>query len=258
MDFSDLTPTAQRELATVFTDEFCYCGCPHTLEACLKTHPKCSHARRMASLAALEADKGALGPEIILSLGNYYQSFGQKRAGLKPDARMCRGPMDAKVTLIEFFDYECPGCGVARAPLDAFAKAHPQHRFCVLPFPLSGHPNALPAGQAALFARDKGKFWPMHDLLFDNQRRLSPQVILELAGQIGLPVSDLRKAMDAGRYLDELKASREAGIHAGVESTPSIFINGRKLGLPVEPEMLNHAVEDELEWSSHQNAWAAD
>jgi protein-disulfide isomerase len=212
----------------------------------------------MASLAALEAEKGALGPEIILSLGGYYQSFGQKRAALKPDGRMCRGAASAQVTLVEFFDYECPACGAARPSLDTFAKAHPEYRLCVMPFPLSGHPNALPAGQAALFARDKGKFWVLHDLLFENQRRLSPQVILELAGQVGLNVPELRKAMDAGRYLEELKASREAGIQAGVESTPSVFVNGHKLGLPVEPEILTHAAEDELEWSSHKNAWAAD
>ncbi len=258
MDFSTLSAPAQRELATVFTDEFCYCGCPHTLEACLKTHSKCPHARRMASLAAQQASAGALGSEIILTLGGYYQSFAAPRPALKVDGRMCRGSATAKTTVVEYFDYECPGCGAAKPVLDSFAKAQPDVRLCVQPFPLSAHANAFPAGQAALFARDRGKFWALHDLLFENQRQLSVPRILELAGRVGLPAAELRKAMDAGKYLDELKASRDAGVQAGVDSTPFLFVNGRRYGLPVQEAMLAHAVEDEREWASHRNAWAAD
>lgn len=258
MDFSALAPSAQHELATVFTDEFCYCGCPHTLEACVKTHTTCPHGRRMASLAAQQAERGALGAEIILTLGNYYQSFAAPRGKHPIHPKQCRGPADAKATVVEYFDYECPGCGSARPILDAFAKAHPDVRFCALPFPLQAHPNALPAGQAALFARDKGKFWQMHDLLFENQRQLSVPMILELAGKLGLPVPELRKAIDSGKYVDELKASRDAGMAAGVDSTPFLFVNGRKYGLPMVESMLAHAVEDEREWASHKNAWSED
>ncbi|MGQ0504775.1 MAG: DsbA family protein, partial [Myxococcaceae bacterium] len=68
MDFSALNDGAKRELATVFTDEFCYCGCPHTLGACLKTHASCKHAKRMALLAATEVSAGQPATAVVNTL----------------------------------------------------------------------------------------------------------------------------------------------------------------------------------------------
>jgi len=258
MDFSPLPGPAQRELATVFTDDFCYCGCPHSLGACLKQHGGCRHAKRMALLAAGEASGGTPAVEIIVTLSKYYQSFGEKRAPLKVDDRLCQGPKDAAVTLVEFSDFECPFCSMARPMLEEFVKGKKNVRFCYAPFPLSGHANATPAGQAALFARDKGKFWPMHNLLFDNQMTLSPVEIKRLAASLGLDAAELGKAMDSGKYLDELNASKESGKAAGVDKTPSVFVNGRLLHLGLSPSTLEHTVDDELEWLANKGAWAAD
>src|SRR5262249_37370478 len=74
MALSSLSSGAQRELAAVFTDEFCYCGCPHTLGQCLKEHKSCRHAKRMANIAAQDAQAGAPSVEIIQRIGKYYQS----------------------------------------------------------------------------------------------------------------------------------------------------------------------------------------
>lgn len=258
MDFSSLPPPAQRELATVFTDEFCYCGCPHTLGACLRQHGSCRHAKRMALLAAAEAAAGVPGLDIIVELSKYYQSFREPRASFKVHPQMCMGPSDAPVTLVEFSDFECPHCAAARPMLEEFARSNPKVRLCYQPFPLASHPNAVAAGQAALFARDKGKFWAMHDLLFENQLSLNPARIKQLAAQAGLDPNELAKAMEAGKYKDELTASKEAGKAAGVDATPAIFINGRKLTLGLSQELLTHTVEDELEWIANRSAWAAD
>jgi protein-disulfide isomerase len=258
MDFSMLSPPAKRELATVFSDEFCYCGCPHTLGACLKTHTNCKHARRMALLAATEASSGTPAVEIINALGKYYQSFQEPRATFKVDPRMCMGKADAKVTLVEFSDFECPFCAAARPLLEELVKARSDARLCYLPFPLSGHANAIPAGQAALFARDNGKFWPMHDLLFENQTTLNPASIKQLAASLGLSAAELGKAMDSGKYLAELNASKEQGKAAKVDATPAIYVNGRKYNLSLTSEMLNHTIDDELERLSANGSWAAD
>ncbi|MHB8878483.1 MAG: DsbA family protein [Myxococcaceae bacterium] len=258
MDFSALSGPAQRELATVFSDEFCYCGCPHALGACLKQHTACKHSRRMALLAAGEASGGTPAVEIILALSKYYQSFPDKRASFKLDERMCMGPKDAPVTLVEFSDFECPFCNLARPMLEEFVKGRKNVRLCFGPFPLAGHANAIPAGQAALFARDKGKFWAMHDALFENQLSLSPGEIKRLAAGLGLDPAELGKAMDSGRYVDELNASKEAAKAAGVDSTPSLFVNGRRLKLGMSPTILEHTVFDELEWMANKGAWTAD
>jgi protein-disulfide isomerase len=259
MDFSALSAPAQRELASVFTDEFCYCGCPHTLGACLKTHPTCKHARRMAALAASDAAAGTPGVEIILKLSKYYLSFRDQRQRFKVDERMCLGKKDAKVTLVEFSDFECPYCAVARPVLEKFAQENGANvRLCFAPFPLPNHPNATPAAKAALFARDHGKFWELHDLLFENQSRLSPETIRSLAAKLGLSAAEVSKAFESAKYGEELSASKDAGRAAGVDATPSLYVNGRRLNLALTPDVLRQTLEDELEWVSNQNRWATD
>jgi protein-disulfide isomerase len=256
-DFSKLNQSAQRELATVFTDEFDYCGRPLTLAASLKKPDTCKHTKRMAGLAAGYASEGQQAQEIINTLAKYNQSFSARRAPLKIDERMCKGAKDAKITIAEFADFECPFCNAARSTLIELIKARPAVRVCFMPFPLSAHVNAVPAGQAALFARDAGRFWQMHDLLFDNQMSLSEGTIKDLAKKAGLDADALGKAMAAGRYKDELEASKEAGKNGGVDSTPTLFINGRKLTLGISIEALTATVDDELEWVQGSGAWAS-
>lgn len=257
VDVSALAPPAQRELAAVYSDEFCYCGCPHTLGACLQEHAECPHAPRMAALAAAEAAKGAPATEIIVLLSKYYLSF-RERATLPTDDRMCLGPRDAKVTLVEFSDFECPYCAAAAPLLKDFARKNGDVKLCYAPFPLQNHPNALPAAQAALFARDHGKFWEMHDLLFENQTQLGREKILSFAERLKLPRAELEAALSSGAHLDEIRASRAAGLAAQVDATPTVYVNGRKLVLDLSSQALQHTVEDELEWQAHDGSWAKD
>ncbi|MBM4381313.1 MAG: thioredoxin domain-containing protein, partial [Deltaproteobacteria bacterium] len=248
---------ARKELATVLSDEFCYCGCPHSLGACLKTHA-CRHARRMALLAAADASQGVPAVETIVSLGNHYRGFGQKRAAFKVDARQCMGPADAPVTVVELSDFECPFCNAARPMLKQLvAGAKGKVRLCYAPFPLSSHPNGVPAASAVLFARDAGKFWEMHDALFDHQAELSVARVAELGKELGLDARALSRAMAEGKYKAEIDASREAGLAAGVDATPSLYMNGRKHVLPFDLATLAHSVEDELEWTEHKG-WGPD
>jgi protein-disulfide isomerase len=257
LDLRALTPAARKELATVLSDEFCYCGCPHALGACLKTHT-CRHARRMTLLAAADAAQGVPAVETIVSLGNYYRGFSQKRAAFQVDGRQCMGPADAPVTLVEFSDFECPFCNAARPMLkQLLAGAKGKVRLCYAPFPLSSHPNGVPAANAVLFARDAGKFWEMHDALFDHQAELSPARIQELGKELGLDARGLARAMAEGKYKAEIDGSRQAGLGAGVDATPSLYVNGRKHVLPFDLATLAHSVEDELEWTEHKG-WGPD
>jgi protein-disulfide isomerase len=254
----ELSEGAREELGAVLSDEFCYCGCPHTLQACLVEHPDCAHAKRAALLAAAEVSAGAPATEVIVLLGRYYQSFREPRAALEVDPRMCQGPPEAKVTLAVFSDFECPYCAVARPLLEAFTQGAEQVRLCFLPYFLQNHPNAIPAAQAALAARDQGAFWKLHDLLFEHQLTLSRERIVELGTRAGLSAKELTRVLASERHLDELRAFKEQGRKAGVEGTPAVFVNGRKLLLPLSEVSLGHATEDELEWLSNGGKWAAD
>ncbi|MFL5358631.1 DsbA family protein [Archangium sp.] len=261
MDFSALPPAAQRELSSVLTDEFCYCGCPHTLGQCLKGHTTCQHGKRMARLAAQRAAEGVAASDIIVALSEYYSSFRAPRQTLQVDPRMCMGDPKAPVTMVEFFDFECPYCGKFRPVVEGFAKKNPSKvRFCAVPFPLPMHPNALPAGQAAMWARDQGKYWEMHDALFENAQSLSTANIVALANKLGLKGADLQKALQAGTYAQELEKYKAMGNAANIHGTPSLFFNGRlfvtELGL--NEGVLTHTLEDETEWQANHNAWAAD
>ena len=259
LDFTTLSLSAQRELNSVLEDEFCYCGCPHSLGVCLKSHAACPHARKMVVLAAAQASTGVSSVEISNTLSKYYLSFREKRQQFKIDSRMCKGPENAKVTLLEFSDFECPYCASARPLLEDFAQQNASKvRLCFVPFPLPAHSHSTPAAAAALFARDRGKFWEMHDLLFQNQADLSNAHLQELASRVGLPASGLAAALQSGKYNPELEAGKASGSAAGVDATPAVYVNGRKLGLMLTPEVLRLTVDDETEWTENRNAWAPD
>ncbi len=255
LDFSKLPASAQKELATVFTDEFDWCGRPMTVAASLKAGNACKHTRRLAILAASQAMDGAPATEIIVALSRYNQSFSARRQTFRPDERMCQGPKDAKVTLVEFSDFQCPYCAAARPMLEQAIKGRKDARLCFQPFPLQNHPHSVPAAQAVLFARDSGKFWPMHDALFDNQLSISDGMIKETAKKLGLDDKALSKAIASGKYVDELTASKELGKTAGVDATPTVYFNGRKLTLLISTEAVAAALEDELEWTDGKNSW---
>jgi protein-disulfide isomerase len=256
-DFSRLPAPARKELSAVLTDEFDACGRPLTLLASLKKGDACRHTRRLVGYAAAQAAEGASANEIIVQLSKYQQLFARPRASFKLDARTCLGPKDAKVTVVEFSDFECPFCAAARPLVEELPRSRPQVRVCWAPFPLPSHPHATLAGQAALFARDAGKFWAMHDALFENQLSISEAFIKALVTKLGLDLKAFEAAVKANAYVDELQASKEAGRAAGVDSTPSVYVNGRKFTLGLSADTLALTVDDELDWLAGNGAWPA-
>jgi protein-disulfide isomerase len=256
----ELPEPAQKQLFAFAQDDFCYCGCPHTVQACLKEHKACRHAKRMMLLAASDAMSGAKSAEISTLLNTYYGSFApEKRFTFDLANAACQGPETAPVTLVEFSDFECPYCALARPMLEQLvASAKGQVRLCFKPFPLQVHPHSGPAAEAAMFARSKGKFWEMHDLLFQNQQSLEENDLRAYASRVGLDPDELVKAVRDQRFAAEIDASKEEGKKAGVQGTPSIYVNGRPLVLPVSTDTLAHAIQDELEWKQNGGHWTAD
>jgi len=259
LDLSSLSEAARREVTQALGEEFCGCGAPHTLAACVQSHAGCRHSRREVQLAAILAERGATAAELGVVLARYNLSFQQARAKLPVDAKMCQGDARAPVTVVEYADFECPICGVTRPILEKFAEDHKgQVRLCYLPFPLAQHPNSMPAGQAALFARDHGKFWAVHDGLFENQKRLSPDVIREVVVKAGLSADGWAKALAKEVYREELEHFRDSGLTLGVQGTPTVYLNGRKLDFLPQAGLLQLTLEDELDYQSHRGSWAVD
>ena len=144
------------------------------------------------------------------------------------DKDQTQGGEDAKVTLVEYGDYQCPSCGEA-FPIVKRVQKHfgDQLRFVFRNFPLEQHEFAEAAAETAMFAAAHGKFWEMHDLLYKRQGDFSEGLFPQLAKELGLDGAELSKALDAGKYTAAVQADVRSGDKARVRGTPSFFINGR-------------------------------
>ncbi len=173
-----------------------------------------------------------------------------------------RGPSDAPVTLIEFADFECPACGAAYPMLEeAYSKFKGNIRFVFKNFPLSAHPNARIAAQAGYAALQQHKFWEMHHVLFPNQERLSEPQLSEYARGLHLDMAVFAKDMASEAAKQRIADETKQGDDLGVDSTPTIYINGRhcdltKLGSEPDVE-LERWIQLEIELSGKDPAPAS-
>jgi protein-disulfide isomerase len=157
------------------------------------------------------------------------------------------GPADAKVTIVEFSDFECPYCSQVVEPLHAVVKQYPgKVRLVFRHFPLSFHKSARKAALASACAQEQDKFWPYHDQLFKNQHSLDDKALKTYARVVGLDGERFDKCLAADAYAARIDADMEAAREVGVEGTPSLYINGRPYGGEPSREALSQAVEAAL------------
>lgn len=158
---------------------------------------------------------------------------------IEPGDNPAKGPADAKVTIIEFSDFECPYCG--RFVLDTFPQILQNYgdkvRFVFMNFPLTSiHPNAAKAAEASECANDQGAFWQYHDLLFQNQDALDVASLKNYAQAAGLDAAKFNQCLDSGEKAAAVQAdvavATKAVQEAGLDrfGTPAFFINGMHLG----------------------------
>jgi protein-disulfide isomerase len=142
-----------------------------------------------------------------------------------------KGPADAKVTIVEFSDYQCPFCSQAEPLLDQVMQAYPKDvKRVYKQFPLTSiHPNALPASKAAIAAGKQGKFWEMHAKLFGNQRELSPDNYKKWAEELKLDMARFEKDLASPDVQGAIDKDGQEARAADVTGTPTIFVNGKRL-----------------------------
>ncbi len=159
-----------------------------------------------------------------------------------------QGDENAPITLVEYGDYECPHCGRAYPIIQQVQKHFgKQLRFIFRNFPLNEiHPEAEGAAESAEFAAANGKFWEMHDGIFENQRNLGVPMLLELAESLGLSSANLRQALKAGQFTPKVKEDFLGGVRSGVNGTPTFFINDHRHDGPHEFEDLVAAIDVHL------------
>ena len=179
----------------------------------------------------LQKDKGR---EIAMKLfddlkakANYQMLLEEPRVQVEAKGP-ARGPEGAKVTIVEFSDFECPFCSKAEETVSQVMEKYAgKVRLVFRHFPLSFHPHAPKAAEAAMCANDQGKFWEMHKQLFANQKGLSVEELKQHAAAVGLDKAKFDDCLDTGKMKAIVDADTKAGGDVGVTGTPAFFINGK-------------------------------
>jgi protein-disulfide isomerase len=162
------------------------------------------------------------------------------------------GPEDAPVTLVEYGDFQCPHCRAAHFYLkNVLATMGDDMRFVFRHMPLAQvHPMAQPAAEAAEAAGAQGKFWPMHDLIYENQDLLSPQLLTRLGQRLGLDMQRFIDDVQSHRFLPKVKEDFMSAVRSRAAGTPSFFINGE----PYEGSYDDEALIEALRFAAQAGA----
>ena len=156
-----------------------------------------------------------------------------------------QGPPSAPVTLVEYGDYECPYCGAAYPIVkEVQQRLGDRVRFVFRNFPITtAHPHAEHAAEAAEAAAAQGKFWEMHDHLYEHQRALDDEHLEAYAAAVGLEVERFDREMEGQVYAARVRADFMSGVRSGVNGTPTFFINGRRHDSSYDLETLLAAID---------------
>lgn len=160
-----------------------------------------------------------------------------------------KGPSDAKVELTEFSDFECPFCAQFFPTLKRIeAEYGDRVRIVYRQYPLTNiHPKAFKAAEASLCAHEQGKFWEMHDLLFQEQNAMDVRDLKVKAGRLRMNQGDFDRCLDTGRFVEQVQNDLAAGSAIGVGGTPALFVNGIPLpGGAVPFEAVAAVLDEEL------------
>jgi len=254
IDLSGLTPVQKKAVLKLTRDQDCSCQCGMKVAECVNRDPNCSYAKTLVAITIKGVQENKTPLEISKLMDASPKAHRPKileaAVTIPVEGSPVRGPSDARITMVEFSDFECPYCALATIEMRNIMASYPKDiKLIYKEFPLSMHPNAPLAAAAALAAGEQGKFWQMHDLLFKNFRKLNRDNILAWAKEIGLDVNKFKGDLDSGKYDPVVKKDVADGEKIGVYGTPSFFINGKQYNGPVTLDALRPILDAELKGS---------
>lgn len=157
------------------------------------------------------------------------------------------GPENAEVTIVEYSDFQCPYCTRVVPTINQIKEKYGDRvKIVFKDFPLSSHPYAQKAAEAAQCAHEQGRFWEYHDTLFANQGSLGIASLKQYASGLGLDTEQFNSCLNSGKYAAEVQEDFSDGRAAGVSGTPTFFINGKKLVGAQPFSVFESAILDEL------------
>jgi protein-disulfide isomerase len=253
----DFTGLSQQKTATALKalrEYDCACGCGMKVAECRVKDPGCAWSKNLAAtiVGALKGGKTVAAAKELARTSKYGSAPPPPKLLDDPIAiatagSPVAGPANAPVTLIEFSDFQCPYCWKAAAQLKEVLKAFPNDvKLVFRQFPLESHSQAALAAAAGIAAHKQGKFWPLHDLMFSNRQDLSKPAIEKLAQQAGLDMKRFLADWPAKETLNTVMRDMADGEKAGVDGTPTIFVNGKHYHGSLELEPMRNVILAEL------------
>ena len=232
VDWQGLTGAKQAMALKIIRSEACTCGCDMKVAECRMKDHTCADSKKLAKGVVKDAAAGMTETAIRADL---------KKIAAEPSPLLddpvkistvgdpVRGPTAARVTVVEFSDFQCPYCSKAVAETKALMRQFPKDvKLVFKEFPLEDHAQAEFGAEAALAAHAQGKFWEMHDLLYAGYPNLSRATVMGYAQKLGLDMKRFTAEVDSHKYKAEVGSEEQQGEDAGVAGTPTFFINGRK------------------------------
>jgi protein-disulfide isomerase len=253
VDLSKLSAAQKATALKILRKEACSCACGMKLAECRVKDPSCSYSTGLA-LAVVDAIRQGKSEADAIAAAHASKWAHMEERKLLDDpidipvaGAPVRGPQNAPVTIVEFSDFQCPYCAAAAPQINALLQAYPsQLKLIYKQFPLEIHSQADLAAAASVAAQKQGKFWPMYDSLFQIHDALSRPNILYVAKANGLDMNRFETDLDSTDVRETVIRDIQDGDRAGVEGTPTIFINGQRYNGPIEMSALKPILDSQL------------
>jgi protein-disulfide isomerase len=245
IDLSQLDEFERKVFFRVVNKEPSACGKAHSLLHSVKNDPSCRKSFYAVKYVARLVDNGYTDSEISERLQKRFHPGPAHNIDLSEAP--VKGNPAARITLVEFVDYECPHCKrvqpVMRQALDEFktdVKLYFKH------YPLGSHPTSRLAAEAAVAAQKQGKFWPYSDQIWAHAESLSPAVLEQIAKDVGLDVDRWRKDVESEDVRARVEKDHAEGMVLGIAATPTIYLNGREFSDNRDIDSLRDWLNEEL------------
>ena len=226
VDLTRLTEPQRTSFFSLINSEPSACGKAHSLAVSLRDDPGCKDSRDVSQWISDVLATGASVSDLKEALEPLAASLVPKEIDVK--GRPMYGDENAPITVVVFADFECPHCRqeapVLRQAIDQFRG---RARLFYKHFPLSGHIRAKPAAIASVAAHEQGKFWAMHDLIFENQGALEDADLRRYAQRAGLDMAKFDASYSARKGEALVDADRSEGEKLDIGGTPAVYVNGR-------------------------------
>lgn len=253
VDFTGLTPAKKTSALHALRNFDCTCGCDMKVAECRVKDPSCSYSRGLSAMIVDSMRKGKSESDAVAEakaskLGHVAEAkLLNDPVPIPTLGSPTMGPANARIVLVEFSDFQCPYCVKAVEKINAVLKAYPNDvRLIFKQYPLESHPQASISAAAALAAHNQGKFWQMHDVLFANRTQLSRQNILAWAGKLGLDMKRFTADLDSDAIKKAVIRDTQDGDKAGVEGTPTVFIDGQRYNGELALDAIKPVIDGEL------------